>query len=138
MIIIIILFTIYYIIRGRFMCPCPNPSEKMACYRTEIWGLQINHLIFYTIIGFLYPHQFITWQLLGFIWELLEFIPTLHPKILNYIGGCIQKNKINHFTVNPVDQWLPRDKKHFWHPKLSDIILNLIGFYLGYYFSTYK
>ena len=108
------------------------------CYRVEIWGLQINHLIFYTVIGFLYPRKFIIWQLLGIVWELIEFIPTYYPRTLDYIGGCIQKDMINNYTINPIDRWLPRDKKHIWHPKLSDIALNLIGFYLGRYFSIYK
>ena len=120
------------------MCPCPPNNKNMACYRIELWGIQINHLVFYTLIGFFYPREFFKWQLLGIIWELIEFLPTYYPNILNYIGGCIQKNKINDFNINYIDRWLPRDKKHFWHPKISDLLINIIGFYLGYYFSIYK
>ena len=132
-IIIIIFFILYYIIRGRLICPCTSKKNNLYCYRFEIWGLQINHLIFYTIIGFIYPNFFFIWQLLGIIWELLEFIPTYYPKdILPYIGGCIDKDKINKYYIHPIDKTLPRSKIHFWHPKFTDILLNIIGFYIGY------
>ena len=45
-IIIIILFILYYLYRGR-MCPCPNHLEGNNCHRLEFYGLQINHLIFF-------------------------------------------------------------------------------------------
>jgi len=129
---IVILFILYYIKRGKIDCACPSTKNntKMKCYRFEIYGLQINHLLFYTIIGFCYPNYFYTWQLLGLIWELIESIPIFYPFILNYIGGCIdKKHKIN--IINPIDSWIYVPKNHFWHPKLSDLLLNLIGFKIG-------
>lgn len=133
--IIIILFVIYYIIRGNLICPCPSKHNKNYCYRTELYGLQLNHLIFYIIIGYLYPKHFITWQILGIIWELFELLPTYLPNIfLPYMGGCIQKDKVDKFYINILDRWIPRNKEHFWHPKLTDILLNIIGYLIGYSF----
>ena len=136
-IIIIILFILYYLYRGR-MCPCPNHLEGNNCHGLEFYGLQINHLIFYFFIGYLFPTHFFTWQLLGFIWELLEFIPSYYPNILPYLGGCIEKSKINDYYINILDRGIPRNKYHFWHPKLSDLVLNLIGFGIGYILKNNK
>lgn len=130
---VITLFIIYYLVRGRYMCPCPYPGNNF-CYRTEMYGLQMNHLLFYIIIGYLFPKYFLTWQILGICWELIEFLPTYYPHIfLPYIGGCIQLDKRDDFYVNIVDRWLPRSDEHFWHPKLSDILLNITGFMIGYF-----
>ena len=131
-IIIIFIFIAYYIYRG-YVCPCPNflKKTKNNCKRFEIYGLQLNHLVFYFIIGYLFPNQFEFWQLLGLFWELLEFIPTFYSNILPYIGGCIDESNINNFTINILDKSIPRSKLHFWHPKMTDILLNIIGFYLG-------
>ena len=130
---IIGLFIFYYLIRGRYMCPCPNNNTKNNCYRFELWGLQINHLVFYIVIGYFFPNKFYIWQLIGLLWEILEFIPIYYPKIvLPIIGGCVQPDRKNNY-INILDRWLPHSKEHFWHPKLSDLILNIIGFYIGKY-----
>lgn len=129
---ILVIFITYYIVRG-LQCPCPYSSDNF-CYRFEFYGLQINHLIFYIIIGYLFPQYFFTWQMLGLMWELFELLPTYYPDtFLPYIGGCIQMDKRDKFYVNIIDTLLPRSKEHFWHPKLSDILLNIIGFMIGYY-----
>ena len=135
---IITLFIIYYLFRGIYMCPCPYP-DKNFCYRAEIYGLHINHLLFYIIIGYLFPKYFLTWQIAGIFWEIIEMLPTYYPKIfLPYIGGCIQIDKRDSFYVNILDMWMPRSNEHFWHPKVSDILLNIIGFSIGYCIRYYS
>ena len=127
---LIFIFLLYYYIRGLYSCPCPIKNKY--CNRYEIYGIQVNHFIVYFLLGFLYPNYFYFWQIMGLLWELIEFLPNNYPNIFEpIIGGCIDINQQNKYYVNIIDKWIYRSKTNFWHPKLSDIILNIIGFYLG-------
>ena len=145
--IIVIGFTLYYAVRG-YMCPCPprrrtqqndanSPlasrlmSLSIPCARYEINGWQINHLIFYTCLGVLFPDDFWLWQVLGVLWELLEFVPYVYPSVLSYVGGCVDVGVTSetHWIDQCVGLHSPR--AHFWHVKLTDVIQNVVGFGIG-------
>jgi len=87
----VIVFCIFFLfwafVYGK-SCPC---SKKSTCYRTEFYGVQLNHLTLFTIIGVLFPSYFYTFQLLGILWELGEHILEKYPILVTkYLGGCIQ------------------------------------------------
>ena len=135
---IIVAFVLYYVYRG-YTCPCPLPKDSqtsrelvLPCARYEIEGWQVNHLVFYTILGMLFPNDFWLWQGLGVLWEMVEFVPYIHPSVLGVVGGCVRSGSITapaHWLDRSVG--LPSPPHHFWHVKLTDVILNIIGFVLG-------
>ena len=134
-----ICFIAYFVIRG-LNCPCPNTyhstSSIIKCSRYEIHGWQINHLFFYAVIGFMFPDQFWFWQALGVLWEIIELVPYVLPQTLAWTGGCVHYDLLDkpyqvHWLDDAVGLQSPRE--HFWHVKLTDIVLNLVGFALGYF-----
>jgi cell shape-determining protein MreD len=89
------------------------------------WG--ISHLLFFTMLGFLYPNaEYVLYSfVLGVIWELIEYSIKDHPF---YLSKC----KYNVGTEN---------KNHWWYGRWQDIIMNSIGLLVGSimarYFRTY-
>ena len=75
----------------------------------------ITHLLFYTIIGYLYRKSFYLSMILGVIWESFEF----------YLGYYKPNWFFNFYKTkyNSSDQWYGR---------ITDIIINYMGFYIGY------
>lgn len=71
----------------------------------DCWAL--SHLLFYIILGFLFPHYWKLILLLSVVWELIE-----------YIGYHVEKYVLD-------------NKNIYWCAKFSDIIVNLIGFIIG-------
>lgn len=82
-------------------------------------GWTLDHLIFYTVIGYMYPYSIRLTFLFGCIWELFEFwVGIYKPSILSEFGFC---NSLNS------DQ----QDKVWWYGKWEDIITNLIGLIIG-------
>lgn len=129
---IVLAFVVYYLFRG-FACPCPSPQKPvLSCARFEVYGWQINHAVFYMFLGMSFPNRFWLWQGLGLLWELVEFVPYVFPSVLPYTGGCmgIDAPPLQlHWLDKAVG--LPSPREHFWHVKLTDVILNVVGFAVG-------
>jgi len=82
----------------------------------------------------MFPDQFWFWQGLGVLWEIIEAIPYMAPQVLTYIGGCVHYDlldKPQHVSWLDKAVGLHPPREHFWHVKLTDIVLNLVGFALG-------
>ena len=91
-----------------------NNSKK---YGLDGWS--ISHLLFYMLLGYLFPNKIILTLSLGIIWELFEtFIGIYKPNIFKDYGFCSTDNS-----------------KVWWHGKFSDIIVNFIGFIIGQYLA---
>lgn len=129
------------------VCNCNNISsipdirtKEKICQEFQYNGLSISHLLLWCLIGFLFPDKFLIAQLLGLLFELCEYIivyyddnAKVQDKILKYTGGCLYypKNKENQHHI--IDSSLgPHSKKHWWHVKYTDVMLNVIGFGIGY------
>lgn len=126
-------FVVYYAFRG-YTCPCPplnNRNTSIPCSRYEIYGWQINHIVFYAVIGALFPDDFWWWQGLGVLWELVEFIPYVYPSVLAYVGGCVDSRPPRQVHWLDRSVGLPSPHDHFWHVKLTDVVLNVVGFGVG-------
>ena len=79
-----------------------------------------SHLFNFMILGLLFPSNYIGALCLGVVWELFE--------------ECISKKKISGDLI--VQHF--KDYQNVWisdqsdkHIKLMDIVLNMVGYYLG-------
>ncbi len=101
-------------------------------------GLSLGHFMFFFLVGIVWPEYM--WQALaiGMLFEFIELIiarglsPYNRQRILNVIGGWFPNNGFKsptHWLDRLVFGKYPTD--HWWHPKVTDIILNIIGFLAG-------
>lgn len=152
---IILIVFIFWVFGTKTSCPCDNDKndKKNKCFRFEIWGVQVNHFIFFLILGFFFSEYFFTIQLAGIIWELFEYYIHIEPKMLDHIGGCLDKLNTNvewekKFIVskdieknyNPIDKLagIKNSTIHGWHHSIAEIILNIISFSFGSYLNYSK
>lgn len=127
------------------VCNCRDNSiitkktKYKLCQEFQYKGLSMSHLLLWIVIGFIFPDKFWLSQLIGVLFEVLEYgivyydnNANIQNKILYYLGGCMYypRNKANthHILDAPLG---PHSNKHWWHVKFTDIILNVIGFLLG-------
>ena len=84
-------------------CPCdttmsiPSTSSttsttSILCYRYEIFGIQPNHFVLFTLLGAAFPSYFVTFTILGAAFEYAEYLLDVNmeswSKICNYLGPC--------------------------------------------------
>lgn len=146
-ILVIFFFNILMLFYAKKYCNCKTTSS--FCVRHEILGIQYNHLYFYIFLGFFFPSYFVTFQVVGILWELIE-IYLDHNDVFTtkYLGGCLSKKPTNikHQNIlnykvyknsnkymNPIDRLfnIKNSQIHFWHGSIAEIIANIIGFYIG-------
>lgn len=116
-IIVCISFVLIMYYRGKYMCSC---NKNINCYRREIFGVQYNHLIFFIFLGTIFPSYFVTFQILGILFELFEMVLDKNEKwTIQNLGGCLSdrdtniKNSMYNFKVykgankyiNPIDKF---------------------------------
>jgi hypothetical protein len=110
------------------------------CQEFQWRGLSMSHLLVWIGLGYAFPNKFILLQSIGILFELLELpivlldkYPEQQKRILKYIGGCLYYPHGYKNTHHSIDAILgPHSKKHWWHVKITDIILNFVGFGIGY------
>lgn len=141
------LFTLWFL-SFKKNCSCPAIlGKKRGCYRYEVFGIQINHIYTFILLGYFYQNQFITIQTLGILWELFEYYIDKNPEMLKDIGGClddypykspniIRKNKQKY--INPIDKFfkIKTSTIHGWHYSVVEIIINILSFYIGSYLKN--
>tara|TARA_B100000579_G_scaffold429169_1_gene440492 strand:+ start:330 stop:758 length:429 start_codon:yes stop_codon:yes gene_type:complete len=86
-----------------------EPLFTYGSFEFDKW--HITHIVFYALLGFLYPKTFYFTMFLGIIWEIIEF----------YIGYSKPKWVF--------DYW--KNSTEWWFGRNSDIVVNLIGFIIG-------
>ena len=151
-IIVCISFVLIMYYRGKYMCSCDKNTTN--CYRREILGVQYNHFIFFIFLGTVFPSYFVTFQILGILFELFERMLYKNEKwTIQNLGGCLSKeptnfkNSIYNFKVykgtnkyvNPLDKYfnIKNSKIFFWHGSIAEIIANIIGFIIGIGINRY-
>mgnify|MGYP006115725271 CR=1 FL=1 len=84
----IFIFFILWFLSKSILCSCESSKSlgellgkslrkykpKFYCNRLEFYGVQPSHLIVFSILGYVFPNNFIIIQLIGIIWELIEYI----------------------------------------------------------------
>lgn len=94
---------------------------KLTQYGIDTWS--VIHFLFYGFVGYLYPQTLILTMILGILWEIFEFyVGKNKPSILKNIGFCSTDGK----------------EKIWWYGKISDIIVNYIGFIIGKFLKIKK
>ena len=121
-----IISVILIFIYGSYRCDNPEYEDVFQTH-TGIWdldGWSISHFVCFFIIATQFPDKkyLIIACIFGILWELFEHYYGKHrPGWLGGYGDC--KN-------------LQSDKEedgNWWYGKWSDIIMNILGLYCGYY-----
>jgi hypothetical protein len=131
-ILIFIICVISILLYGRYSCINNNfkdPLQKSLIpfiKNHDLDGWSGIHLIFYIIIGLLYPKTLILTMILSIIWEIFEtWVKFIKPDFLKGYGFCkLSKNNIKNNNI-------------WWYGKWTDIIINLLGFMIGKYIRYY-
>jgi hypothetical protein len=129
---IFIICVLVIFIYGRYRClntRYKDPLQRKLFKKIsghDLDGWSAVHFMFYLFVGFLYPSSIILTIILSIIWELFEtWVGLTKPKFLENYGFCkVATDKKN-------------NNKIWWYGKLSDIIVNLLGFLLGKNINNY-
>lgn len=136
-VIIVMAFVAYYVVRS-YVCSCKLPAVNRpeSCQRLEVMGLSLTHFLFYTLLGFLYPNEFVFWQLMGVSWEVFETLPNRYPQLLNVMGDCSRRpvgyvHPFDRMVGGACDSNEGHSDNHQWHVKPTDVMMNIVGFVVG-------
>lgn len=89
----------------------------------DLDGWSLTHILFYLLLGYLFPDHFVPLMLMGVLWEIVEHFVLNHLKSLNYHAKC-------------TNMLLPRDQENrWWFGRVSDIPMNALGFAIGYHLN---
>lgn len=123
--VLLVCFIVFLIICLYGNYRCMNPEYHDPLMRKlgvgDLDGWSIAHLIFFMVLGYMYPDTFLVAMGLGVGWEAFEhFLGKQRPGFLGGFGDCI--------TTDPALEG------PWWFGRLSDIGMNMFGFLLGAYF----
>ena len=109
---------------------CNNPEYKdMLMGKLKIWdldGWSISHFTLFFILGYFYPDKMYFSLFPGLMWEAFEhYYGQNRPGFLGGFGDCM--------TTDPNVK-----NGAWWYGRLSDIIVNYLGFVIGSYMSVGK
>lgn len=93
--------------------PVPPPWDKFL----DGWGL--SHLLFYAILGYLFPNRLLFITILGISWEFVESMFKDHPF---YLSKC------NYLESDDTDGW--------WYGRWQDIVMNTSGIIIGAWIAS--
>jgi hypothetical protein len=81
-------------------------------------GWAISHVLFYALLGYLYPDRWMYLFVTGVLWEIIESRFEDKPFYLSSCKG--------------------REKEKWWYGRYEDIISNTIGMMIGICLRKYK
>ena len=117
-----IVFTIA--IYGKFRCSNKDFNDPLLL-KLGIWdldGWSLTHLFFHMSLGYLFPKHIFYITFFAVLWELFEwYVGVYKPTFANGLGHCLTTDN------DDIDS-----EKVWWYGKISDIIVNLTGFIIGY------
>jgi hypothetical protein len=128
MIIISIIIGIYHIIiynkygKSLIYYDKLNKRHKIPFINISISGWTISHLIFYLILGLIFPECIFIIIIIGVLWEFIENLLGYYNNNINLQHKITRKsNKIYY--------------NNWWSGSFKDIIVNIMGVYIGFYIS---
>lgn len=126
---IIFIITVFLIcIYGKYRCSHPEYKDILMTKFNflDLDGWSATHFILFFILGYIYPTKIWLCISLGILWELFEQLyGKKRPGFLGGFGDCI--------TTDPNVK-----NGAWWYGKLSDIVVNYVGFIIGSYVKTNK
>jgi len=109
---------------------CVIELSNGTCY--SWWP--VSHFIFYAIIGWFYPTQFIPAMLMGILWEGIEWTIGEYTQNSNEIKDIKDikdiKSKNIYDTIRNKKQYIDQ----WWQGNTNDILFNAAGFLAGKFF----
>jgi hypothetical protein len=89
----------------------------------DLDGWSITHFLWFTILGYYFPHYFIECLIVGILWEFIEhYLGENRPSWLGGFGDC-----------NLGTDQLNSSHKNWWFGRVSDVVMNIAGFCAGRY-----
>lgn len=143
-VLVILLFTTWFFLYANH-CPCEKPSDD--CFRTEFYGFQYSHFLFFALLGALFPKQFWFWITLGAAWEVFEYWLSSRPDLVKNFGGCLVESdqetplwfrrvyagKPKHENFIDRALGIKNSQEHTWHYSVGENLVNVLGFLMGMY-----
>lgn len=122
LVIIALVFVAYYAVRSYF-CSCMTPmvNRSYHCVSTKFMGMDLANFLFYALIGFLCPDQFVFWQVVGVTYELVQTLPK--GKYLK--AGCDRYPDCN--NCKSCNDCTTCE----YSLNMPDLYMNIIGFVVG-------
>lgn len=121
---IVSIFVYGYFVR-HFIHRDPLEDKFAKCSGCDGWA--ITHLLFFLLLGFLYPEHLLTIMIIGVIWEFFEtFLGSYKIMLFGQrvkLVGDIQNGVVND------NSW--------WYGRVTDIAFNLIGLIIGVSIARY-
>lgn len=88
----------------------------------DLDGWSLTHVLFYVLLGYLFPDHFVPLMLMGVLWEIVEEF------VLNRLSSA--RSKCDKIV-------LPRDHENrWWFGRVSDIPMNALGFVIGFHLKN--
>jgi hypothetical protein len=100
----------------------------------KIDGWSVSHLVFFFILGVLFPRRHLQFLLVGYGWEVIE----------TYLGqGDI---RLSGMRIKLIGENVPQvqpdgsvkyvaDDDQYWYGKESDVIMDILGYSIGSYLA---
>ncbi len=95
----------------------------------NIDGWSISHLLFFGLLGVLFPGMHLQFLLIGIGWEVIE--TTLGQNELTVSG-----NRVQLIGDQDKDGNLTGDETAYWYGKESDIVMDILGYCIGSAWAT--
>ena len=83
----------------------------------DVDGWSFAHFFFFMLIGYLFPNELYLSMTFGIIWELFE-----------HLSGKYKPACLTGFSIGYTDD---AEYEGWWYGKLSDLLMNLVGFLIG-------
>ena len=90
----------------------------------EIDGWSISHLVFFGLLGVLYPGQHLQFLVVGIVWEVIE--SALGQNNIEVSGKRLQLIGEQDEEGNSTDK-----PDAYWYGKESDIVMDVVGYAIG-------
>ncbi len=136
--ILITLFSLGFIILGHFYPGqiqeiLKKPIIKVPSTELDWWS--VTHILFFAIIGFVFPDHLFELFVLGVLWEIVE--DGLSPREKKGLVKCDKEyanSWINTFKVMWCDN-ISREND-YWYGKWDDVFSNTLGLLIGHFIRT--
>ena len=97
--------------------------KKLGIFDLDGWS--ITHLITFLVAGYFYPDKKNIFIIVGVVWEFVEY----------FLGTKLGRN----FVIGVGDCSISTDPKElWWYGRVTDVIINIFGLYLGIYLKNRK
>lgn len=145
-----VLFVVWSCWYGMIRCPCPGGAERgRLCHRKEFYGVQLNHLVLFIVLGAVFPDFFYAFMVLGALFELWEsWLDRNDRFVFDHLGGCLAMRPSvwradrphdthvfagEHKPLNMIDKALGirNSQVHGWHGSVAEVVVNGVGFGIG-------